>query len=193
MPNKMLLFGITVLAAVIIIGGASWTLFNNYNQSPTTQNPENNGPSPEPENQNPEASPSDTTSESPNNTITNSSPGTNDTLNPSSLPVISPQEKVRDAAMASVKTKYSETAQIMTNLNWTGGRTESFTPENETYLFYSPGWSVKVEYPATSELVYTVTGNYNSPTLFVTFTAVEKNGVINITNYSSQRLTPPQP
>jgi cytoskeletal protein RodZ len=80
----MLLFGITVLAAVIIIGGASWTLFNNYNQSPPTQNPENNGPTPEPENQNPEATPSDTTSESPNDTITNPSPDTNDTLNPTS-------------------------------------------------------------------------------------------------------------
>ncbi len=193
MPSKMLLFGITVLAAVIIIGGASWTLFNNYNQTPPTQNPESNGPSPEPENLNPEASPSDTTSESPNNTITNPSPGTNDTLNPSSPPVASPQEKVRDAAMASVKTKYPETAQIMTNLNWTGGRTESFAPENETYLFYGSGWSVKVEYPATSELVYTVTGNYNSPTLFVTFTAVEKNGVVSVTNYSFQRLQPLQP
>ncbi len=193
MPNKMLLFGITVLAAVIIIGGASWTLFNNYNQSPPTQNPENSGPSPEPENENPEATPSDTTSESPNNTITNPSPNTNDTLDPSSLPVISPQGQVRDATMANVKTKYPETAQLMTNLNWTGGRTESFTPENETYLFYASGWSIKVEYPTTSELVYTVTGNYNSPTLFVTFTAVEKNGVINITNYSSQRLQPPSP
>lgn len=193
MPNKMLLFGITVLAAVIIIGGASWTLFNNYNQSPPTQNPENNGPSPEPENQNPEATPSDTTSESPNDTITNPSPDTNDTLNPSSLPVISPQEQVRDATIAYVRTRYPETAQLMTNLNWTGGRTESFTLENETYLFYASGWSVKVEYPTTSALVYTVTGDYNSPTLFVTFTAVEKNGVINITNYSSQRLQPPPP
>ena len=53
----MFLFGITVLAVVIIVGGLSWTLFNNNNQPLPTQNPQTNGASPEHGDQNPEATP----------------------------------------------------------------------------------------------------------------------------------------
>ena len=185
LPNKMFLFGITVLAVVIIVGGLSWTLFNNNNQLSPSQNSQTNGASPEPGDQNPEATPSDTNPESPSPSTTPPSDGT-ETPNPSSSPTTMSQEQIRDITMSAVKAKHPETASLMVNLNWTGGRSEAGSPDNETYLYYSPGWTVTVENPLTSEPTYTVTGTYNSETMFITFGAVYKNGVLNITSYQRQ-------
>ena len=180
----MFLFGITVLDVVIIVGGLSWTLFNNNNQLLPSENPQPNGASPVPGDQNPEATPSDNP-ESPSPSTTPPSDGT-EIPNPSSSPTIISQEQIRDITMSAVKAKYPEIASLMVNLNWTGGRSESGSPNNETYLYYSPGWTVTVENPLNSDPAYTITGNYNSEAMFIAFTAVYKNGTVNITNY--QRL-----
>ena len=184
LPNKMFLFGITVLAVVIIVGGLSWTLFNNNNQLLPSENSQPDGASPVPGDQNPEATPSDTNPESTSPSTTPPSDGT-EIPNPSSSPTIISQEQIRDITMSAVKAKYPEIAALMVNLNWTGGRSEAGSPDNETYLYYSPGWTVTVENPLTSEPIYTITGNYNSETMFIAFTAVYKNGALNITSYRS--------
>jgi hypothetical protein len=92
--------------------------------------------------------------------------------------------------MSNVKARHTETAPLMVNLTWTGGRLDVGSPDNESYIYYSSGWTVTVENPVTSELTYTITGNYNSETIFVTFVAVSKNGALSITSYSTQRFQP---
>jgi hypothetical protein len=73
------------------------------------------------------------------------------------------QEKVRDDAVAYIKTSHPETAQFMNNLTWTGGRT---TPEDilgaETYTYISQGWNVTIHYPVVPNPIYTVTADYSA-------------------------------
>ena len=182
----MFLFGITVLAAVIIIGGVIWTLFNNNNQPAPTQNSHSNGTSPESGDQNPESIPSDTTPELPSTTPTSPSSDSNGTPNASSSTDLLSPEQIRDAIMANVKAKHPETAPLMTNMTWTGGRADFLSIDNETYLYYGSEWKVKVEFPVASVFTYSITGDYHSETLYIAFTATYKNGIVSITNYSSQ-------
>ena len=172
----MLLLGITVLSIVIIVAGVSWTLINNFNQSTLTPSP-STGPQASVSDSEPLTSPDFSTSPTPSL----SGNETSDTL---------PTEQVRDVALAAIKASHSETAPLMTNLTWTGGRADAGSLDNETYLYYSSGWAVTVEYPVTSPLAYTITGTYNSDTMFITFSGAYANGAFTITSYSAQRLTP---
>jgi len=66
--------------------------------------------------------------------------------------------------MDYIRLNHPETAQFMKQLNWTGGRT---TPPNrigaETYVYYSQGWSLTMNYPVVPNPVYTVTADYSDP------------------------------
>jgi hypothetical protein len=172
----MLLFGITVLSIVIIVAGVSWTLINNLNQSTLTPSP-STGPQASVSDSEPLTSPDFSTSPT-------SSPSGDETLD------TLPTEQVRDAAMAAIKASHSENAPLMTNLTWTGGRADAGSMDNETYLYYSSGWAVTVEYPVTSPITYSITGTYNSDSMFITFSGVYANGAFTTKSYAVQKLVP---
>ena len=79
-------------------------------------------------------------------------------------PELSVPEQVRGDAMAYIRANHPETAQFMTNLTWTGGRT---TPEKilgaETYTYVSQGWNVTISYPVIANPAYTITADYAVP------------------------------
>jgi uncharacterized protein (UPF0333 family) len=78
-------------------------------------------------------------------------------------PELSVPEQVRGDAMAYIRANHPETAQFMTNLTWTGGRT---TPEKilgaETYTYLSQGWNVTIQYPVIANPAYAVTADYSA-------------------------------
>jgi hypothetical protein len=84
-------------------------------------------------------------------------------ISSNALPRLPIQEQVRNDAMAYIKTSHSETAQFMSNLAWTGGRT---TPQGilgaETYTYISRGWNVTIHYPVIANPIYTITADYSA-------------------------------
>jgi len=175
MPNKMVLLGIAVLSVVIIVAGVSWTVIDIYSQPKVT------APSSTP--------PQSTTSESaplitpePSNSSSSNNNGTSIYLTP---------DQIRDLAMTSLATSHPETAPLVANLTWSGGFVDSGSTDNETYLYYSSGWQISLECPIPNPMTYTVTGTYNSDTMFVAFTGVyQQTGAFTITSYSEQTTTP---
>ena len=111
------------------------------------------------------------------------SPGPTPTPNPTVV-----QEKIRDSVMYYLKSNHPETAQFMNNLVWTGGRV---TPQNaigaETYMYYSQGWNVTINYPVIPNPVYSVVADYSAIGISIPYRVVWKgtwqNEVINETNY----------
>lgn len=91
--------------------------------------------------------------------------------------------------MTFLKNSKAETAALMTNLLWTGGRDNTAPEGIERYLYYTVDgtWSVTVESSTNSTSTYTVTGFYNSPTMTVSFVETYTNGTFKLTSYSSQR------
>ena len=166
-PNKIFLFGMTVLAVVIIVGGLSWNLFN---PNQPTVPPSGNSQTTQPPSNLPEASDS---------TVTN----TSETTNPpeySALP-----EEVKDAAIAYVKTKHSRTVQFMTDLAWTGSRLDSEELGKETYVYYdASGWTVTVQWSLVSNPVYNVSAELNSGENFILWQGTYQNGNITETSYT---------
>ena len=173
MPNKIFIFGMTVLAVVIIIGGIGWTLFK-PNQS--TVPPSGNSQTTQPPSNLPEGQNSETPPEGSDSTVTNSS----ETTGSSVLP-----EEVRDAAMAYVKIKHSKTAQFMTDLSWAGSRLDSEELGNETYVYYAAsGWTVTVQWSLVSNPVYDVSAELNSEENFILWQGTYQNGNIKETSYT---------
>ena len=172
LPNKIVIFGFTVLAVVIIIGGLTWTIFN-PNQA--TVPPSGNSQTTQPPSNLPEGQNSGTPPEGSDSTVTN----TSETTSSSVLP-----EEVRDAAMAYVKIKHSKTAQFMTDLSWTGSRFDSEELGNETYVYYADsGWTVTVQWLLVSNPVYDVSAELNSDENFILWQGTYQNGTIKETSY----------
>ena len=171
LPSKTFILGITVLAVVIIIGGASWTILDLG--KPTTPADTNNTlpdqtPSEQPEPQNPE----DTVPAPENSTdVPADSQGVT-------------EEQVKDAAMAHIKSTYPVTAQFMINLTWNGGRLETESLETETYVFYASYWTVTVEWPMVSNPTYKVSAAYSLEETLVMWEGSYQNGKITETKYS---------
>jgi hypothetical protein len=93
---------------------------------------------------------------------------------PSQITVInlqlSTQEKVRDDIMNCIKSNHPDATQFINNLVWTGGRT---TPPNllgaETYMYYSQGWNVTINYPVVPNAIYTVKADYSAPSIGIPY------------------------
>jgi hypothetical protein len=76
----------------------------------------------------------------------------------------------------------------MKQLNWTGRRA---TPPNrigaETYMYYSQGWNLTVNYPVVPNPIYTVTADYSAPFTGIPYRIIWQgtwqNGTINETSY----------
>ena len=113
--------------------------------------------------------------------------------NPTPTPTPSPygqttQEKVRDSVMIFIKSNHPETAQFMTDLVWTGGRE---TPPNvvggETYMYYSRGWNVTINYPVVPNAIYKIIADYSATGISIPYRIIWEgtwqNEVINETSY----------
>jgi len=72
-------------------------------------------------------------------------------------------EQVRDAVMEYIEANHPETAQLMGELVWTGGREETGLLGAEIYNYESQGWKVTISYPVIVNPVYDVTVNYSVP------------------------------
>jgi cell division protein FtsB len=74
------------------------------------------------------------------------------------------QEKIRDSVMDYIKFNHPETAQFMSSLVWTGGRTTPATLVGaETYIYTSSGWKLTISYPVVPNPLYNVTADYSAP------------------------------
>jgi hypothetical protein len=192
MPPKILLLGITILSIVIIVGGVAYTLVQNkpaVSPSPSGSGEQTptGGTTSEVQPQYPEDNSSDTSGNPP--TTPDTSTGANDINTPSSNTGASPFEQVRDQGMTFLKNSKAETAALVTNLSWTGGRDDLASVGTERYYYYSSNgaWSIIVESYTNSTSTYTVAGTYNSATMTVSFTETYTNGAYKLTSYSSQK------
>jgi hypothetical protein len=160
--------GITkIVAAVLIVVFASAAVAISYyavtqllfqNASPT-----------------PTLSPEPTVSPTPTPTP-NTMPSPTGSANPT--PTLSPhelttQERIRDSVMYYIKSNHPETAQFMKDLVWTGGRV---TPSNivgaETYMYYSHGWNVTINYPVVPNAIYNVTADYSATSVGIPYRTI---------------------
>jgi hypothetical protein len=191
MPPKSLLLGITVLSIVIIIGGIGYTLVQN--QTASTSSTSGNGQPTTTPDTTPEVQPQypDTNSTDINGGISSTTPDTSggSGTGDSSSTASSPQEQIRDQGMAFLKVSKTETAPLMNNLTWSGGRDDLAPMGTDRYLYYSMDftWSVTVESATNSTTAYTISGTYNSASMTVSFNETYTGGVFQIKGYTSQR------
>ena len=166
MPSKQIL-GISVvviLIVAVVIGVALWQagVFNQPAATPTPTAAATQTPTPE-------ATPT-----------------------PSELPVFggSTQEQVRDEAMNYTEANHTETTPYMKNLSWTGGDvTPSGIVGASTYTYLSLGWNVTMQYPIVPDPIYTVTADYNSSGISITWKGTWQNNTITETSYTDNLLT----
>lgn len=168
LPSKQIL-GISVvviLIVAVVIGVALWQagVFNQPAATPTPTAAATQTPTPTPE-----ATPT-----------------------PSELPVFggSTQEQVRDEAMNYTEANHTETTPYMKNLSWTGGDvTPSGIVGASTYTYLSLGWNVTMQYPIVPDPIYTVTADYNSSGISITWKGTWQNNTITETSYTDNLLT----
>jgi hypothetical protein len=141
LTRHTLIYGIVMLAVILVVVGYVGYTAINSNQSPSSPSPS------------PSATP--TTSQTPQASPTAS-------LEVSPSPEASIQERARDAAMTLMSTNYPETAQLAANLSWTGGRQDTGLLGAEKYIYTSNGWNVLIEYPVIPNPMYTVIANYTA-------------------------------
>jgi hypothetical protein len=108
----------------------------------------------------------------------------------------SKQEQIRDNAMDYIKDSHPETAQFMTDLNWTGGRVDTGMLGAEKYVYTTlrpipggAGWTVTLSHPVVPNPVYTVTANYTQTGVLspynVLWEGTWQNNTVNQTSYNS--------
>ena len=105
-----------------------------------------------------------------------------------SPPELTTQERIRNSVMNYIKSNHPETAQFIKDLVWTGGRV---TPPNilglETYMYYSQGWNVTINYPVVPNAIYNIVADYSAPYIGIPYRIIWngtwQNEVINETSY----------
>jgi hypothetical protein len=169
--------GITILSIVLIAVGTSYYIATRL------------------ESQNPISTPSPTSSEPPTPTPTSAStPTSTPTASVSPKPTATPapsektaQEKLRDSVMSFIKTNHPETAQFMTDLVWTGGVIPQDLVGTETYMYYSQGWNITINYPVIPEPIYKITADYSAVSTGIPYRVIWQgtcqNEAINETSY----------
>ena len=77
------------------------------------------------------------------------------------------QRQARDNVMTYIQTHHNETAQLMQNMQWTGGRVDTQLVGAEVYVYTtlksvpgSAGWTVTLDFPVVANPTYTVTVNF---------------------------------
>jgi hypothetical protein len=99
-------------------------------------------------------------------------------------PVYPTQAQVRDQAMSYIKAHYSETAQYMQNLSWTGG---DITPHGlvgaSRYAYQSGSWNVTLQYPVVPNPIYTVNATYTSQGIIINWQGTIQDSNVTETSY----------
>lgn len=157
--RQTIIFGITILAIIVIVGGyVGWTFINSNAPSET--------PSP------------------------SATPQVSTTPKISPSPQTSIQEQARDEVMNYAEANHAETASYMQNLSWTGGDvTPSGIVGASTFTYQSLGWNVTMQYPVVPNPIYTVTADYNSSGISITWKGTWQNSTITETSYTDNLLT----
>jgi hypothetical protein len=100
------------------------------------------------------------------------------------------QEQMRDDAIAYIQTNHPETASLMTDLAWSGGRQ---TPEGlvgaETYSWVSGGWNATLHYAVVLHPTYSLTVNYSQGSAALSWTGTDDNGTITETSYTATGMS----
>ena len=147
MPPKAIIYGITVISLVIIIGGAaSWTLANFGSSSGE-----------------PVISPNPIASDNSENSDTvmpTNSPQDNE------APVLSPTEQIRDSLMAYLQTNHPEITSMLPNSPWQGGLQSIGADNSQLYIYNSSGWVVTIQFNDSPNAQYFVTANYKTGTIY---------------------------
>jgi hypothetical protein len=105
-----------------------------------------------------------------------------------SPPELTTQERIRDSAIYYIKSSHPETAQFMKDLVWTGGRvTPPYLVGAETFMYYSQGWNVTINYPVVPNAIYSIVADYSATSIGIPYRIIWKgtwqNEVINEISY----------
>ena len=177
-----------IVVSFLIVIVASATVATSYYAM--TQLSQNASPTPTP-------SPEPTVSPTPNSPvptnptptpITPPTPTGSVHPTPTPTPTLTTQEKIRDSVMSFIKSNRPETSQFINGLVWTGGR---ITPPNivgaETFMYYSQGWNVTINYPVVPNALYNIVADYSAPSIGIPYRIIWKgtwqNEVIIETSY----------
>jgi hypothetical protein len=116
--------------------------------------------------------------------LNNNSPGTNPQPTPTPTPELTVQEQARNAAVTYMQSNHTETAPLLANLTWTGGRQDTAGLIGaETYIYNSTNWSVSIKYPVIPNPTYTVNATYSSGTTTVNWQGTYQDGAVTETSY----------
>ncbi len=89
---------------------------------------------------------------------------------PTPTPELTTQEKILNSIMHYIEVNHPETTQFMKNLVWTGGRV---TPQNivgaETFMYYSQGWNVTINYPVIPNAIYNIVVDYSTTSIGIPY------------------------
>jgi uncharacterized protein (UPF0333 family) len=103
---------------------------------------------------------------------------------PNPTPELTIQEQARDAAISYIQTNHAETAPLMTNFNWAGGRQDTGLLGAETYIYNSTNWTVTINYPVIPNPTYTINATYSSGNTTVAWQGTYQNSTITETSYT---------
>jgi hypothetical protein len=73
------------------------------------------------------------------------------------------QEYVRNVVIAHLESSHPETAPLLSDLDWSGGRVETGLLGSETYLYESHGLQVTIQNAVVPNPLYSITVNYTLP------------------------------
>jgi len=169
MARKVLIIGIIIFIAALVGAGLLTLMSVNPNQPEATPTP----------------AVTPTTSETPQTSLT---PTISPTAEISPTPNILTQPQLRDATMTYIEERHDETAKLMTNLSWTGGRQETGQLGSEMYLYSSTGWTVKIQYPVVPNPTYDLTADYAVGNVSVSWKGTYEGGVFVEASYNYTNL-----
>ncbi len=130
-------------------------------------------------------------SPSPSTPLASLTPILSPTSEASATPDILTREQIRDATMNFIEANHRETAQLMTQLAWAGGKQDTDILGLTTYLFNSTGWTVKIQNPVILNPTYDITADYSIGNVSVAWEGIYQDGVVTETSYNATNLTVP--
>jgi hypothetical protein len=185
LPSRSRTIKIVVASLIVVVASISVAISYNAITQLATQN---YSPTPT-------ASPTPTVSPTPTATFPMTpspkpTPTSTSSANPTPTPTpeLATQEKILNSIMYYIEVNHPETSQFMKNLVWTGGRV---TPQNivgaETFIYYSQGWNVTINYPVIPNAIYNIVADYSTTSIGIPYRIIWQgtwqNEVINEKSY----------
>ena len=118
-------------------------------------------------------------------------PNFNPAPTPTSTPLPTLQEQVRNDVILFITDRHNETAEpavvnppLTTDLNWTGGRQETGLVGTETYMYTIDFWTVLIEYPVVPNPIYTVYVDFGRISPQVAWQGTIEDNIITENNFT---------